>query len=64
MVIYVKVDHFNTVLETYPHMRRTMESVAAERLVDVDTCHRTQYNTMNAKQYHIQFHAVTCNSTE
>ena len=26
-----QVDHFNTVLETYPLMRRTMESVAAER---------------------------------
>ena len=26
-------DHFNTVLESYPFMRRTMESVAAERLV-------------------------------
>eukprot|EP00090_Calanus_glacialis_P035889 TRINITY_DN61207_c0_g1_i1.p1 TRINITY_DN61207_c0_g1~~TRINITY_DN61207_c0_g1_i1.p1 ORF type:complete len:556 (+),score=159.93 TRINITY_DN61207_c0_g1_i1:195-1670(+) len=25
-------DHFNTVLESYPFMRRTMESVAAERL--------------------------------
>ena len=25
------MDHFNTVLETYPLMRRTMESVAAER---------------------------------
>ena len=26
-------DHFNTVLESYPFMRRTMESVAAERSV-------------------------------
>jgi hypothetical protein len=28
----LSVDHFNTVLEQYPIMRRTLESVAAERL--------------------------------
>ena len=28
----LSVDHFNSVLENYPIMRRTMESVAAERL--------------------------------
>lgn len=28
----LSVDHFNTVLDNYPLMRRTMESVAAERL--------------------------------
>ena len=27
----IQVDHFNAVLENYPFMRRTMESVAAER---------------------------------
>ena len=31
-VFSLSVDHFNAVLETYPLMRRTMESVAAERL--------------------------------
>ena len=30
-VFSLSVDHFNAVLETYPLMRRTMESVAAER---------------------------------
>ena len=30
-VFSLHVDHFNTVLENYPFMRRTMESVAAER---------------------------------
>ena len=27
----LSVDHFNAVLESYPLMRRTMESIAAER---------------------------------
>jgi hyperpolarization activated cyclic nucleotide-gated potassium channel 2 len=31
-VFSLSVDHFNTVLDQYPLMRRTMESVAAERL--------------------------------
>ena len=31
-VFSLSVDHFNAVLEQYPLMRRTMESVAAERL--------------------------------
>ena len=32
-VFSLSVGHFNAVLETYPLMRRTMESVAAERWV-------------------------------
>jgi hyperpolarization activated cyclic nucleotide-gated potassium channel 2 len=31
-VFSLSVEHFNTVLDQYPLMRRTMESVAAERL--------------------------------
>ncbi|XP_048736854.1 potassium/sodium hyperpolarization-activated cyclic nucleotide-gated channel 3-like isoform X4 [Ostrea edulis] len=31
----LSVEHFNTVLERYPLMRRTMESVAAERLTKI-----------------------------
>ena len=31
----LSVDHFNAVLESYPLMRRTMESIAAERWADV-----------------------------
>ena len=31
-VFSLSVDHFNMVLEMYPLMRRTMESIAAERL--------------------------------
>ena len=31
-VFSLSVDHFNAVLDQYPLMRRTMESVAAERL--------------------------------
>ena len=31
----LSVDHFNAVLEHYPIMRRTMESVAAERLTKI-----------------------------
>ena len=31
LCLSLQVDHFNAVLENYPFMRRTMESVAAER---------------------------------
>ena len=30
-VFSLHVDHFNAILESYPFMRRTMESIAAER---------------------------------
>ena len=33
-VFSLHVDHFNAILESYPFMRRTMESIAAERCAD------------------------------
>lgn len=46
----LSVDHFNAVLDQYPLMRRTMESVAAERLNKIGknpnlVAHRTEEDT-------------------
>ena len=49
-------DHFNAVLETYPLMRRTMESVAAERLEDF--CPTQKRHTYLIRSIHSPIHFV------